>query len=47
MRTILKFDMGADGFKKMMLVLAVTAAILLIIGFLFLNLIRHELQGIS
>lgn len=47
MKTILKFDTGADGFKKMMLVLAVTAAILLVLGLYFLNLIHKELVNIS
>ena len=44
MKTILKFDTGADGFKKMIIVLAVTAVILLTIGIYFLNLVHHELQ---
>lgn len=44
MRTILKFDSGADGFKKMMVVLAVTAVIVLLIGIYFLNLIHLEIQ---
>ena len=36
MRTILKFDTGADGFKKMIYVLAVTAVLVLILGVYFL-----------
>lgn len=44
MRTILKFDTGADGFKKMIIVLAVTAVLVLIAGIYFLNLVHHELQ---
>lgn len=32
MRTILKFDTGADGFKKMIYVLAFAAAVVLIAG---------------
>lgn len=44
MKTILKFDTGADGFKKMIIVLAITAVIVLITGIYFLNLVHHELQ---
>jgi len=36
MRTILKFDTGADGFRAMIYVLAVTAMIVLILGVYFL-----------
>ena len=36
MRTILKFDTGADGFKKMIYVLAFTAILVLILGVYFL-----------
>ena len=36
MRTILKFDTGADGFKKMIYVLAVTAVLVLLLGAYFL-----------
>ena len=36
MRMILKFDTGADGFKAMIYVLAVTAAGVLILGIYFL-----------
>lgn len=36
MRTILKFDTGADGFKKMICVLAVTAVLVLGFGIYFL-----------
>ena len=36
MRTILKFDTGADGFLKMIYVLAVTAVSVLAIGIYFL-----------
>lgn len=35
-RTILKFDTGADGFKKMIYVLAFTAVAVLIAGIVFL-----------
>ena len=37
MRTILKFDTGADGFQAMIVVLAVTAAMVLAIGIYFLS----------
>jgi len=44
MRTILKFDTGADGFKKMITVLAVTAVIVLAVGACFLNTVIHEMR---
>ncbi|HLD69781.1 MAG TPA: hypothetical protein VJA17_03355 [Candidatus Omnitrophota bacterium] len=37
MRTILKFDTGADGFLKMIYVLAVMAGIILILGIYFIT----------
>lgn len=36
MKTILKFDTGADGFRAMMIVLALTAAAVLALGIYFL-----------
>lgn len=36
MRTILKFDTGADGFKAMIYVLVFTAIVVLITGSVFL-----------
>ncbi len=36
MRTILKFDTGADGFKKMIYVLAFMAVVVLVCGVYFL-----------
>ena len=36
MKTILKFDTGADGFKKMIYVLAFMAATVLIVGIVFI-----------
>lgn len=36
MRTILKFDTGKNGFEKMILVLAVMAAVVLFCGGIFL-----------
>ncbi len=36
MRTILKFDTGADGFQKMIYVLAVTAFLVILLGIYFL-----------
>jgi len=36
MRTILKFDTGADGFKKMIYVLAFTAVVVLVLGIYFI-----------
>lgn len=37
MRTVLKFDTGADGFKKMIYVLAFTAAVVLVAGIIFIQ----------
>ena len=44
MKTILKFDTGADGFKKMMIVLGVTAIAVLIIGVYFLNMVMKDIR---
>jgi hypothetical protein len=42
MRTILKFDVGKDGFEKMITVLAIFATVTLVAGIIFLNLsIKH------
>ena len=46
-RTILKFDVGADGFKKMIYVLAIGAVIVLIAGIFFLNTLIKEMRVIS
>lgn len=37
MRTVLKFDTGADGFKKMIYVLAFTAVVVLVAGIVFIQ----------
>lgn len=47
MKTILKFDTGADGFKRMIIVLAFVAIVLLFVGIYFLRLISSELTHIS
>ncbi len=47
MRTILKFDTGADGFKKMMIVLGVAAVVVLGVGIYFLNMVMHEMRPMS
>jgi competence protein ComGC len=47
MKTILKFDTGADGFKKMMIVLAVVAVLVLLFGIYFLAVVHKELLNIS
>ncbi len=47
MKTILKFDTGADGFKRMMIVLAIAASCLLIIGICFIKIVLNELARIS
>ena len=44
MKTVLKFDTGADGFKKMIYVLFVSAIVLLIVGIYFLSLVSKDLQ---
>ena len=44
MKTVLKFDTGADGFKKMMIVLGVAAAVVLVVGVYFLNMVTHDLR---
>ncbi len=43
MRTILKFDSGADGFKRMIQVLAITAVLTMILGIIFLLVIYKPL----
>ena len=47
LRTILKFDTGADGFLKMITVLGIGAVIVLIVGIYFLNMVVKELRQIS
>ena len=37
LRTLLKFDTGADGFMKMIYVLAATAVLVLVVGIYFLT----------
>ena len=44
LKMILKFDTGADGFMKMIYVLAGSAAVVLIIGTIFLMMIIAELR---
>ncbi len=39
MRMILKFDTGADGFKQMIYVLAVTALLVLVLGVFFVTVV--------
>ncbi len=46
-KTILKFDVGADGFQKMIYVLAIGAVIVLIAGIFFLNMVIKETRIIS
>lgn len=47
MKTILKFDTGADGFKRMCIVLGICAVALLIIGGLFLITLMNDLKSLS
>jgi cytochrome b subunit of formate dehydrogenase len=44
-RMILKFDTGADGFMKMIYVLAISAIIVLVIGGYFLLQLHHDLNA--
>lgn len=46
-RMILKFDTGADGFLKMIAVLAVSAVVLLAIGIYFLSNVMQTMRQIS
>ena len=45
-KTIMKFDVGADGFLKMIAVLAVGAIIVLGVGVYFLMMVSKDLKGI-
>lgn len=47
MKTILKFDTGADGFKRMMVVLAIGSIFVLAIGVYFIKTVLDELARIS
>lgn len=47
LKTILKFDVGADGFQKMIYVLAACAVLVLITGIYFINLFLHEMRQMS
>lgn len=47
LKTILKFDVGADGFKKMVYVLAASALLVLIIGIYFINIVLKETRHMS
>lgn len=38
MKTILKFDTGADGFKLMCIVLGVFAVLVLVVGIIFIKM---------
>ena len=46
-KTILKFDTGADGFQKMIYVLAIGAMIVLIAGIYFINVFLRDVKQIS
>ena len=47
MKTILKFDTGADGFKKMIIVLGVAAVVVLGVGIYFLNTLINAIRPMS
>jgi hypothetical protein len=44
---ILKFDTGADGFMKMIYVLAASSILVLITGAIFLCIVSKDLKAIS
>lgn len=44
LRMLLKFDVGADGFLKMIAVLTIGAMVVLISGIYFLNIITKEME---
>jgi hypothetical protein len=44
LKTILKFDVGADGFQKMIYVLAAAALIVLLAGIYFINLFLRDIR---
>jgi hypothetical protein len=46
LKMILKFDVGADGFQKMIYVLAASATVVLIAGIYFINLFMKEMRQI-
>jgi hypothetical protein len=45
LKTILKFDTGADGFQKMIYVLAAGSVIVLIVGLYFLKVVTTEMRN--
>ena len=47
MRTILKFDTGADGFKRMMLLLGVLSIVILAVGVYFIIVVLKDLRTIT
>ena len=47
LKTVIKFDTGADGFLKMIIVLAVGAVIVLIVGVYFLFMFNQEMKVLS
>lgn len=44
-RMILKFDTGADGFLKMIHVLAISAVVVLLWGIYFLLFVYHDISA--
>ncbi len=46
LRMILKFDTGADGFLKMIYVLAISAVVVLVVGIYFLLFYYHGLRNV-
>ncbi len=47
LKTVIKFDTGADGFLKMIYVLAIGAIIVLIVGVYFLFMLNQEIKVLS
>ncbi len=46
-KEIIKFDVGADGFQKMIYVLAIGSVVVLIAGAIFLTIFMRDVRQIS
>ena len=44
MKTVLKFDTGADGFKRMMFLLGALSVLILLVGIYFITVVIHDLK---
>ncbi len=47
LRTIMKYDVGADGFMKMIYVLAAAAVVVLAVGIFFVAMVMKDFGKIS